>query len=109
MDFFINLIKGFFVAKAVNSTEKRSQKTEKIEIRKEKENNQKNEIRMKEEKKRKKIMTFIVATNVIASRPPERRPTGTPHARANNRVRIMWTRVCQETKKIKNHKCTPFM
>ena len=27
-------------------------------------------------------MTFIVATNVIASRPPERRPTGTPHARA---------------------------
>ena len=29
-------------------------------------------------------MTFIVATNVIASRPPERRPTGTPHARANS-------------------------
>ena len=28
-------------------------------------------------------MTFIVATNVVASRPPERRPTGTPHARAN--------------------------
>ena len=28
-------------------------------------------------------MTFIVATNVIASRPPERRPTGTPHACAN--------------------------
>ena len=28
-------------------------------------------------------MTFIVATNVIASRPPERRLTGTPHARAN--------------------------
>ena len=27
-------------------------------------------------------MTFIVATNVIASRLPERRPTGTPHARA---------------------------
>ena len=27
-------------------------------------------------------MTFIVATNVLASRPPERRPTGTPHARA---------------------------
>ena len=38
----------------------------------------------KEKRKRKeKIMTFIVATNVIASRPPERRPTGTPHARAN--------------------------
>ena len=30
----------------------------------------------------KKIIMFIVATNVIASRPPERRPTGTPHARA---------------------------
>ena len=35
-------------------------------------------------KKKKKIMTFIVATNVIASRPPERRPTGTPHARAKS-------------------------
>ena len=34
----------------------------------------------KEEKKRNKIMTFKVATNVIASRPPERRPTGTLHA-----------------------------
>ena len=34
------------------------------------------------EEKKEKIMTFIVATNVIASRPPERRPTGTPHARA---------------------------
>ena len=33
-------------------------------------------------KKRNKIMTFIVATNVIASRPPERRPTETPHAPA---------------------------
>ena len=29
-------------------------------------------------------MTFIVATNVVASRPPERRPAETPHARANN-------------------------
>ena len=28
-------------------------------------------------------MTFIVATNVVASRLAERRPTGTPHARAN--------------------------
>ena len=28
-------------------------------------------------------MTFIVATNVVASRLPERRLTGTPHARAN--------------------------
>ena len=29
------------------------------------------------------IMMFIEATNVVASRPPERCPTGTPHARAN--------------------------
>ena len=28
-------------------------------------------------------MTFMVATNIVASRPPERRTTGTPHARAN--------------------------
>ena len=38
----------------------------------------------RKKKKKKKIMTFIVATNVIASRPPERRPTGTPHAHAKN-------------------------
>ena len=35
-------------------------------------------------KKKEKIMTFIVATNVIASQPPERRPAGTPYARAND-------------------------
>ena len=28
-------------------------------------------------------MSFLVATNVVASRPPERWPTGTPQARAN--------------------------
>ena len=28
-------------------------------------------------------MTFIVAANIVASRPPERRPTGTSHANAN--------------------------
>ena len=28
-------------------------------------------------------MSFLVATNAVASQPPERRPTGTPHARAN--------------------------
>ena len=33
----------------------------------------------KKKKEKKKIMTFIVATNVIASR-----PTGTPHARAKS-------------------------
>ena len=38
----------------------------------------------KKEEKRKKIMTFIVATNVVASRTPERQPTGKPHACANS-------------------------
>ena len=39
----------------------------------------------KEKKKRKKEkkMSFLVATNVVASRLPERQPTGTPHACAN--------------------------
>ena len=32
--------------------------------------------------KRKKRMTFIVATNVFASQPPRHRPTETPHAYA---------------------------
>ena len=41
------------------------------------------EKRSRQRKNGKKIMTFIVATNVVASRPSERRPTGTPHARAN--------------------------
>ena len=35
-------------------------------------------------KKEKKIKTFLVATNVVASRPPDRRPTATPTARAKN-------------------------
>ena len=30
-------------------------------------------------------MTFIVDTNVVASRQPKRLPTGTPHARANKK------------------------
>ena len=38
----------------------------------------------KKEKNKKKIMMFTVATNVIASRPTECRPTGTPHARINS-------------------------
>ena len=33
--------------------------------------------------KKNKIMTFLVATNVVASRPSERRPTVTLTARAN--------------------------
>ena len=37
----------------------------------------------REKKKEKKIMSFIVATNIVASRPPERRPIGTPTAHAN--------------------------
>ena len=34
-------------------------------------------------REKKKIKTFLVATNGVASRPPERRPTATPTARAN--------------------------
>ena len=34
--------------------------------------------RKEKKKEKKKIMTFIVATNVIASQPPERLSTGTP-------------------------------
>ena len=36
------------------------------------------------EKNGEKKMIFIVVTNVIASRPPERQTTGMPHARAKN-------------------------
>ena len=32
-----------------------------------------------------KIKTFLAATNVVASRPPERRPTGTLTARAKKK------------------------
>ena len=39
-----------------------------------------------EKKKKSKIISFIVATNVVASRPPECRPTGTPTACAKNVV-----------------------
>ena len=35
---------------------------------------------------KEKRMSFLAATNVVASRPPERRPTGTSHARAKNPV-----------------------
>ena len=35
-----------------------------------------------EKKEKEKKMPFIVATNVVARRPPDRRPTGTPTARA---------------------------
>ena len=37
------------------------------------------------EKKEKKIMAEIVATNVVASRPPVRRPAATPTARAKKK------------------------
>ena len=36
-------------------------------------------------KKKKKKKTFLVATNVVASRPPERQLTATPTARANSK------------------------
>ena len=45
-----------------------------------------------EKKKRgKEIMMKIVATNVVASRPPERRPTATPTARAKIMAEIVAT------------------
>ena len=40
----------------------------------------------RKEKRKKKVMSFLVATNVVASQLPERRPTGTPHARAKKIV-----------------------
>ena len=43
------------------------------------------------EKRRKEMK--IEATNVIASRLPERRPTGTPHARAKS-----WSRLPSDPK-----------
>ena len=42
---------------------------------------------------KKKIMMKIVATNVIASRPPERRPTATLTARAKKTTEIVATNV----------------
>ena len=36
----------------------------------------------RKKKKKEKIMLFLVAPNIVAIRPPERRLTGTPHARA---------------------------
>ena len=44
----------------------------------------------KEKKKKEKIMSFLVATNVVASRPPERQPTGTPHACANCHIKMFY-------------------
>ena len=43
-------------------------------------------------------MTFIVATNVIDSRPPEHRPTGTPHARAKSSLYQNESDIANETK-----------
>ena len=37
----------------------------------------------KKKKRKKKIMTFIVAINVVASRPLEQQQIATPNARAN--------------------------
>ena len=39
---------------------------------------------------------FIVATNVIASRLPERRPTGTPHSRAK-KIQIETNILCLDS------------
>ena len=38
------------------------------------------------QKEREKRMLFLVAINVVASRPTERRPIGTPHARAKMKM-----------------------
>ena len=38
----------------------------------------------KKKKRKENNVAFLVATNIVASRPPKRQPTGTPHARANN-------------------------
>ena len=54
--------------------------------------------RKKKEKKKKKIKTFLVATNVVASRPPERRPTGTPTARAKRISRLRKLPIFSRTK-----------
>ena len=40
-------------------------------------------------KKKKKIKTFLVATNVVASRLPERRPTATATAPANPLIGLL--------------------
>ena len=48
-----------------------------------------------------KIMVKIVATNAVASRPPERRPTATPTARAKiqpGEIRFFVNMPCVETK-----------
>ena len=42
-------------------------------------------------KENEKIMTFLVATNVVASRPAEGQPTGTPTACANLVFQIQGT------------------
>ena len=44
----------------------------------------------KSKRRKEKIMLFLVATNLVASRPPERRPTGTPHARANYKIKTSY-------------------
>ena len=43
-----------------------------------------------------KIKTFLVATNVVASRPPERRPTATPTARAKIQRKFVKVKSCYE-------------
>ena len=47
--------------------------------------------------KNKKIKMFLVATNVVASRPPERPPTGTPTARVNSCEQNLWTKVLDKS------------
>ena len=44
------------------------------------------EKKRKKKKKENKIKMFLVAINVVASRPPERRLTATPTAHANKQL-----------------------
>ena len=48
---------------------------------------------LKKTGEKKKIKIFLVATNVIASHPAERQPTGTPTARAQRVHKILTPRV----------------
>ena len=61
-------------------------------------------LRKVEDGEEKKIMAELVATNVVSSWSPERRPTGTPTARAN-----YWTAAfnCQQNMSVERLKLSP--
>ena len=55
-------------------------------------------------KKRKKIIMFIMATNMVASRPPEHQPTGRPQARAKRKSADS-NKTCQKETQGSKPKC----